>query len=308
MRDIQTRLQRIGFDCATDAEAEYRVATETAVKQFQDSRGLEPDGIVGPETWRALVESGHRLGSRLVYNRLPMMRGDDVSELQRILNSLGFDAGKQDSIFGPDTLAAVLEFQSNRGLAEDGICGPVMASELTLMKRATEKGGRDAVRERQWLRGLPGSIAGHRILVDASCRDAVESEAAWKAAAACSVELREMGATPVLTRSIDAAPSERIRARRANRLGIDLVVSFREAREQPGVFYFRTEHSSSEAGEALAREIAGRLGMKSHGMATPMLKETRAVAVVVSAPVLDEKVGRETGQGLQVLFADAAND
>ena len=306
MRDIQARLQRIGFDCAQDPEAEYRAATESAVRRFQDSRGLAPDGIVGPETWRALVESGYRLGGRLLYHRLPMMRGDDVAELQRILNSLGFDAGKVDSIFGPNTLAAVLEFEQNRGLAEDGICGPVVASELNFMKRATDKGGREAVRERQWLRGLPDSIAGHRILVDASCRDATESEAAWKAAAACSVELREMGATPVLTRSIDATPSERIRARRANRAEVDLVVSFMEGRDQPGVFYFRSEHSASEVGEVLAHEIAGRLGMKVGGMATPMLKETRPVAVVVAAPLLDEKVGRETGQALQVLFTGAA--
>ncbi len=84
-----------------------------------------------------------------------------------------------------------------------------------------------------------------------------------------------------------------------------MVVSFMEARDQPGVFFFRTERATSEAGRALAEEIATRLGMNAAGMATPILKETRPVAVVVAAPVLDEKVGRETGQGLQVLFSAA---
>ena len=181
VRDIQARLARLGFECDDDPEAEYRAATETAVRHFQETRGLGTDGIVGPETWRALVESGYRLGDRFLYHRHPPMRGDDVAELQRMLNSLGFEADKVDSMFGPHTLSAVLEFQNNRGLAEDGICGPVVVTELSLVQRATEKGGREAVRERQWIKGLPDSIAGHRILVDAFCRDDAESEAAWKA-------------------------------------------------------------------------------------------------------------------------------
>ena len=45
----------------------------------------------------------------MLYHRIPMMRGDDVAELQARLNSLGFDTGKVDGIFGPDTLAGLLD-------------------------------------------------------------------------------------------------------------------------------------------------------------------------------------------------------
>ncbi len=96
----------------------------------RSSAALRVDGICGPETWAALVESGFRLGDRLLYLRRPMLRGDDVIELQRRLNVLGFDAGREDGIFGPATGRALTEFQRNVGLAADGIFGPDTAHEL----------------------------------------------------------------------------------------------------------------------------------------------------------------------------------
>ena len=46
-------------------------ATEAAVRAFQEARGIRVDGICGPETWAALVESGFALGDRLLYERQP---------------------------------------------------------------------------------------------------------------------------------------------------------------------------------------------------------------------------------------------
>jgi len=53
---IQERLTVLGFPAAADGL--FGPGTETAVKNFQTSRGLDPDGIVGPLTWAALVEGG----------------------------------------------------------------------------------------------------------------------------------------------------------------------------------------------------------------------------------------------------------
>ncbi|WP_083273435.1 L,D-transpeptidase family protein [Geosporobacter ferrireducens] len=50
-------------------------------------------------------------------------RGQDVRHLQERLNTLGFDAGLQDGIFGPRTHQAVIQFQASRGLEADGIVG-----------------------------------------------------------------------------------------------------------------------------------------------------------------------------------------
>jgi len=85
-----------------------------------------------------------------------MLRGDDVSDLQHRLNGLGFDAGKEDGIFGPDTAAALTEFQRNAGIAADGIFGPDTAAALGRMSgpRAgtPTEGSVASVREREELR------------------------------------------------------------------------------------------------------------------------------------------------------------
>jgi len=162
VRDIQDRLNALGFGTSPDKVGSFGEGTAAAVAEFQNKRGLWSDGIVGPDTWRALVSAGFTLGSRILYHRIPMMRGDDVAELQRQLNSLGFDAGYVDGIFGPDTLRGLLEFQSNRGLAEDGLTGAGVVEELALMAKATAKPGREMVRDHQWLVGLPSTIAGQR--------------------------------------------------------------------------------------------------------------------------------------------------
>ena len=39
-----------------DADGIFGSATNQAVKKFQRSRGLDRDGIVGPDTWRYLLK------------------------------------------------------------------------------------------------------------------------------------------------------------------------------------------------------------------------------------------------------------
>ena len=293
VRDIQDRLVALGYDLADDAPADFGTGTEAAVIAFQESRRLTPDGLVGRETWRTLVDAGFVLGDRMLYYRLPMLHGDDVTRLQSDLNALGFDAGIVDGIFGPDTLRAVLDFQQNRRMAEDGIAGPQVVRELTLMVRSTQKLGRDTVRERVWMSTLPRSLAGQRVFVDPFCRDDHESDVAWEAASAAADALRELGAHPILSRSADTAPAERMRAQHANEIAADLIVAFSLPRtDTPGVFYFASALSHSEAGLALAGAVAPRLGLEAIGRVTPILRESRAPAITVTVPTLDGRLGR----------------
>ena len=57
-------------------------------------------------------------------------RGNDVKELQKKLNSLGFNAGAVDGIFGTKTRNAVMDFQRKNGLVVDGIVGKATRSKL----------------------------------------------------------------------------------------------------------------------------------------------------------------------------------
>jgi len=306
VRDIQDRLAALGFEPGADERAQFGDGTAAAVTEFQKAKGLDVDGIVGPDTWRSLYEAGYRLGDRLLFMRRPMIRGEDVAELQSRLNSLGFDSGKVDGIFGPNTEAAVIDFQHNRHLAEDGKVGPEVVTEIHLVTRGEMRESRQTIREQEWLRLLPGTMAGARIFLDADCRDPEESSLAWEAASAAALAIQDAGGLPMMSRSNDILLPERVRARRANRMGSDLIVVFRLNREgEDCVFFFASEHSSSRAGEALANAIALSVGARVEGRASAMLKETRAPAAVVALRTLDEKTGQAVAEGLNRFFAEA---
>ena len=305
--DIQDRLAALGYSCVPDPVGEFREATTGAVQRFQQSRGLGADGIVGPDTWRHLVEAGYRFGDRLLFYRRPMLRGDDVWELQQRLNKLGFDAGKEDGIFGPDTQHALVEFQQNRGLAEDGRAGPVVHRELALVGRILSDRGREDLRQQEWLRSRPQTVAGLRVYLDPGCRDAAESQAAWEAVRGAAAAFRGLGATPVLSRAADVRPGDSLRARRANSLGVDIVIGFAYPRgDDPAVMYFSSDRTRSEVGVELAKVVGDHVGLDPAGRVTSLLRETRAPAICVATPDLTAEVGRATAEAVAGVFQPSA--
>jgi N-acetylmuramoyl-L-alanine amidase len=304
VRDIQDRLAALGFSTVPDRRGEFEEATAGAVRRFQEGRGLTVDGIVGPETWRTLYEAGYRLGDRLLFLRRPMLRGEDVAELQNRLNQLGFDAGKIDGIFGSQTERAVIDFQHNRGLPEDGKAGPEVITELRPLLRGEMRGGRAAVRELEWLRALPPTLVGTRVFLDAACRNGEEARAAWAAASAAALELAERGGVPMMSRSADTSLPERVRAGRANRQGAEIIISFQLPTEAgDAVYYFATDRSSSEAGGMLARAVAATVGGEVVGKATALLRETRAPSVVIARHDLSGETGRRVVAALESFFS-----
>lgn len=298
VRDLQQRLAEVGYVPVDDEAGIYGPATETAVRAFQEARGIRVDGICGPETWAAIVESGFALGDRLLYERSPNLRGDDVAELQHRLNALGFDAGREDGILGHQTAAALREFQRNTGGSVDGILGPETLRALSRVGTPTQ-GSVAAVREREELRH-PRRLADHRVYVSVGPEFQTLGDVIGRA-------LSGVGAQTITDLS---GEDDSTIAARANQYRADLFIGVR-AGDRSGCrcHYFASGEFRSEAGfrvaHAIQSELEAVLGPTSGdgpcGRTFAILRETRMAAVVC------EPVGEHDVDAMGALVAAVAD-
>lgn len=260
------------------ASSLYDPRVESAVRAFQQERGLRADGVCTAETWSRLVEAGYHLGDRLLYRRSPMTRGDDVAELQGRLGSLGFDAGRVDGIYGDRTARAVSEFQRNVGLPADGRCGRGTLEELEKLRTRSELAAAVAgLKEEEALRRGPRQLAGARIAV-------AHAGDCGPVAEALRRRLWAVGATPVLLEHPDGSHL----AAMANAAVVRCALALRPDPELTGarLAYYGSYRWESPAGRTLAALATAELASALHpGLATaarmslPFLRETRMPAV-----------------------------
>lgn len=283
VEDLQARLCALGLLARVSGEFDDR--TGDAVQTFQLSRGLRATGVCERETWSALLEAGYRLGDRLLYQRRPMLRGDDVTTLQQRLNALGFDAGREDGIFGPDTERALRDFQLNAGMASDGVLGPESRAALERLG-SLAAGSVASVREREALRHGHRRIAGCRVFIGAEPGLDVLADSVGHGlgAAGAHVIVDHSGRADI---EIAAA---------ANDFEADVFLGLRTAPpDEPRCTFFANQAFRSEAGRAVALRIDAALttllgrGSSPAGRTYDLLRGTRMAAVVCS-PVIQGDV------------------
>lgn len=110
-----TTLQHLlrGKKHSTSVDGSFGPDTLAKVKSFQKAAGLVVDGVVGPQTWLAVVVTLKNGSS-----------GEAVKGLQKELTSAGQKL-EADGSFGSKTTAAVKAFQKAEKLEVDGVVGPI---------------------------------------------------------------------------------------------------------------------------------------------------------------------------------------
>lgn len=245
---------------------------------FQDLYGLRATGECDDLTWSALIETSWSLGERLLFLRSPNIRGDDVAELQSLLNRLGFDCGRVDGIFGPLLVHAISDFQTNIGLESNGICTPELVDALRRMSSQSGTGpGVAVVRE-----GL--ELEGDRSRDDARI---VIGYFHGGAPLAHAVVRRAREHHP-LTTTVDSDATAQAQA--ANRFRAEVYVGFETVDDTACTLsYYEVPTFVSVGGRNLAKRIASaitdrvpELSIRLQGVRHPILRETRMPAVLCS--------------------------
>jgi N-acetylmuramoyl-L-alanine amidase len=277
VRDLQHRLGRCGLVIDAAEVGSFGTSTATAVSAFQEQRGLVPTGDCDDHTWSSLVESNYRLGDRPLRISRPLLRGDDILDLQQRLSGLGFDVGWIDGIYGPLTASAVEEFQRNAGLEADQTCGMLTVRQLNVLsQRLVNLHPVASILEAERLRNQPTTLMGRRLIVG---HDGGLAQLAHGVAR----RLRRQG---VLVQTVDHADQSQ-QARAANAFEADVVVSLTDAGQGDSVSFYVTDGFRSQGGERLAHLLGSAFSecelptLDIIGRRLPILRETRMPAVLI---------------------------
>jgi N-acetylmuramoyl-L-alanine amidase len=334
VEDVQRLLRGIGLTSGSDEPGVFGADTERAVRGLQQRHGLPADGVVDHETWQVLVAAAYRLGDRLLFRTRPLLRGEDVRDLQLRLSRLGFDPGLVDGVFGPETERALVAFQTEVGLTVDGIFGTETLAQLGRLHRAHHAAPASMARERSQLRRPTRiDLRGARILVDPANGPEVpgviaadgtpEHEVTWAIASLVEGRMAALGASALLSRGPQTSPNAAERAAVANEADVELIVSIGLNRSGSPLAsgataaYYGNGQYVSELGRALADHLLTRtvaaLGTpdcRSHPAAVSILRMSRAPAVVLEPGFLTcpDDAARLTDPEVQRRLADAVVD
>ena len=131
VKKYQQRLIDLGYMGGT-ADGQFGETTQVALRAFQSRNNLVVDGYLGPDTRTALDSS-----SAVPYSMRLGEQSSSVKELQNLLVKYGYlKSSNATGYFGELTKAAVVSFQKNNKLTQDGAAG---AQTMNLLRSGKAK-------------------------------------------------------------------------------------------------------------------------------------------------------------------------
>ncbi len=117
---LQQRLMDLGFMDNDEPTDYYGEVTQSAMKVYQRQNKLAQDGIVGPDTLKAVLSPDAKYYAAQLGDE-----GDDITRIQSRLYELGYLAkeSQMTGAFGEETQAAVVKMQELNNLDQDGKVG-----------------------------------------------------------------------------------------------------------------------------------------------------------------------------------------
>lgn len=135
--------------------SEYDEKTEIAVRAFQAEQGLPVDGIVGRNTWNAILRAYDKTIATIPPQYLEFadeiypgkflakgQTGNSVSALQRFLIRAAKNNGEipmvqETGVYDDATVNAVTAVQRLKGLPQNGVTGPLTWDEIVKLAKGT---------------------------------------------------------------------------------------------------------------------------------------------------------------------------
>tara|TARA_Y100000992_G_C21244955_1_gene482765 strand:+ start:24 stop:932 length:909 start_codon:yes stop_codon:yes gene_type:complete len=266
--DLSNKIQAAGYQLPADS-VEYKSLVELFLNDYNIEKTISKENL-----WLELLNHGYDLGDRILNFSNPVLRGSDVEELQEMLSRLGFYSEPINSEYTKELMKAVETFQENRGLGVDGVVGLNTAVEIKKLIRPTlDKSLNEAIK------GF--KPAGSALII---CIN-IENNGEYREQVVFYESIKGAGTEKGMSITFASEAGEEMSKENiisfVNKINPSLFLTF-EYNETPSVDYFKGKHSESNIGKRLAEEVGAKLNFDSVGKNNMLLKNTKAVSLVIN--------------------------
>ena len=268
LSDLSNKIQAAGYQFPTDS-VECKSLVELFLNDYNIDKTVSKENL-----WLELLNHGYDLGDRILNFSNPVLKGSDIEELQEMLSRLGFYSEPINSEFTKDLMQAVEVFQENRGLGVDGVVGLNTATEIKKLIRPTlDKSLNEAIK------GFKPASSALNICIN------IENNGEYREQVVFYESIRGAGTKNGINITFASEAGEDMNKENiisfVNKINPSLFLTF-ENSETQSVDYFKGKHSVSNIGKKLAEEIGSKLNFDSVGKNNMLLKNTKAVSLVIN--------------------------